>query len=213
MAAYLWWLLFPILSIARCKQRICFLLYSWKLLSSQLRCLIGATDTGDTEKYCLTKIAQNLDFAPWGHRNQCYIMGLLCGYLLHITKGRTIKIPPVVNMMIWQFFLLLFFAIIYAPYHTELETGYETPMQRYSSCLFCVIKLLRTFFLSRFWYSCSNLMWGICLFWLIFACCRGYGGDLRGNVSDIMQHVFGMFFTQARSMISSHGADGAQLQR
>ena len=143
MAAYLWWLLFPILSIARCKQMTCFLSYSWKLLSSQLRCLIGATDTGDTEKYCLTNIAQNLDFAPWGHRNQCYIMGLLCGYVLHITKGRTIKIPPVVDLMIWQFFLLLFFAIIYAPYHTELETAgydltrYETPMQRYSSCLFC----------------------------------------------------------------------------
>ena len=159
-----------------------FLSYSWKLLSSQLRCLIGATDTGDTEKYCLTNIAQNLDFAPWGHRNQCYIMGLLCGYMLHLTKGHTIKIPQVVNMMIWQFFLLLFFAIIYAPYHTELETGYETPMQRYSSCLFCFIELLRTFLPSRFWYSCSNLMWGICLFWLIFACCRGYGGDLRRNV-------------------------------
>ena len=114
-----------------------FFSHSWKLLSSQLRCLIGATDTGDTDKYCLTNIAQNLDFAPWGHRNQCYIMGLLCGYLLHITKGRMIKIPPVVNLMIWQFFLLLFFAIIYAPYHTELETGYETAMQRYSSCLFC----------------------------------------------------------------------------
>ena len=96
---------------------------------SQLRCLIGATDTGDTEKYCFMDIATNLDFAPWGHRNQCYIMGLLCGYVLHFTKGRTIKIPPVVNLMLWQFFLAGFFAVIYAPYNTELE-GYETPLQR-----------------------------------------------------------------------------------
>ena len=137
MAAYLWWLLFPILSIARCKQRTCFLSYSWNLLSSQLRCLIGATDTGDTDKYCLTNIAQNLDFAPWGHRNQCYIMGLLCGYVLHITKGRIIKIPPVVNLMLWQFFLAGFFAIIYGPYNTELETGFDTPMQKYFH--FCVV--------------------------------------------------------------------------
>merc|ERR1719341_137560 len=146
MAAYLWWLLFPILSIA-----------------CQLRCLIGATDTGDTEKYCFMDIATSLDFAPWGHRNQCYIMGLLCGYVLHFTKGRTIKIPPVVNLMLWQFFLAGFFAVIYAPYNTELE-GYETPLQ-------------------RFWYSCSNLMWGICLFWLIFACCRGYGGPINDLLS------------------------------
>merc|ERR1712107_375280 len=70
MAAYLWWLLFPILSIA-----------------SQLRCLIGATDTGDTEKYCLTNIAQNLDFAPWGHRNQCYITGLQLPFKrLHVPR-------------------------------------------------------------------------------------------------------------------------------
>ena len=35
----------------------------------------------------------------------------------------------------------------------------------------------------------------------------------RQIVSDIMQNVFGMFFAQAQSMISSHGADGAPLQR
>jgi peptidoglycan/LPS O-acetylase OafA/YrhL len=65
--------------------------------------------------------------------------------------------------MLWQFFLAGFFAVIYAPYNTELE-GYETPLQ-------------------RFWYSCSNLMWGICLFWLIFACCRGYGGPINDLLS------------------------------
>ena len=37
--------------------------------------------------------------------------------------------------------------------------------------------------------------------------------EIRQSVSDIMQHVFGVLFAQARSMISSHGADGAQLQR
>ena len=89
------------------------------------------------------------------------------------------------------------------------------------SLLFWWCELLRTCLPSRFWYSCSNLMWGICLFWLIFACCRGYGGDFRRNVWRNKTCLSGklfliscnMFFAQAPSMISSHGADGARLQR
>ena len=153
------------------------------LLSSQLRCLNGVLpsfEQEDLEKYCFTDISQPFfeSFPPWTRRNQCYILGLLCGYVLHITKGRKIKIPPVVNLMLWQFFLALFFAVMYGPYNTELETWPPAePLQRSIIHVFCFICL--TFRTSRFWYSCSNLMWGICMFWLIFACCRGYGGAFR----------------------------------
>ena len=104
-------------------------------ISSQLRCLNGVLpswNTEDLEKYCFTDISQNFfdSFPPWTRRNQCYILGLLCGYVLHITKGRKIKIPPVVNLLLWQFVLALFFAVMYGPYNTELETGIDTPLQR-----------------------------------------------------------------------------------
>ena len=75
-------------------------------------------------------------------------MGLLCGYVLHITKGRTIKIPPVVNLMLWQFFLAGFFGVMYGPYNTELETGYETPLQKYFSFVLAAFNSDR--FLSQF---------------------------------------------------------------
>ena len=78
----------------------------------------------------------------------------------------------------------------------------------------CCIKL------SRFWYSCSNMMWGLCLFWLVFACCRGYGGDI------LQKKIFEWYFPrkeilyirsnktyQVQSTISSPGAVGVQLQR
>ena len=183
-------------------------------LSSILRCLNGVLDTGDAEKYCFTDISQTFaqGFPPWSVRNQCYIMGLLCGYVLHITKGRKINIPPVVNLMLWQFFLCLFFAVMYGPYNTELETGIDTTLQRSILYLFfCCIKL------SRFWYSCSNMMWGLCLFWLVFACCRGYGGDI------LLKKIFECYFPrkvllyirsnktyQVQSTISSPGAVGVQ---
>ena len=170
------------------QRESCFLHFKKELsltvdLSSQLRCLNGILPhfaEEDVEKYCFTDISQPFfdGFPPWSRRNQCYIIGLLCGYVLHITKGRTIKIPPVVNLILWQFFLAIFFAVIYGPYNTELEAGINTPLQRSIIHFFCLIR--NAFKLtSRFWYSCSNLMWGICLFWLIFACCRGYGGAFK----------------------------------
>ena len=94
----------------------------------------GALETGEVDKYCYNDIAPFFGdgYAPWSRRNQCYILGLLCGYVLHNTKGRKINIPPVVNLLIWQFFLLLFFAVIYGPYNTELKNGIDTALQRCS---------------------------------------------------------------------------------
>ena len=80
------------------------------------------------------------------------------GHLLHITKGRKINIPPTVNLLIWEAVLLLFSALVYAPYHTDLDDiSSGKPI-------------------ARFWYACSHMMWGLCLSWLVFACCRGLGG-------------------------------------
>ena len=85
-------------------------------------------------------------------------MGLLLGHFLHITKGKKINIPPAVNLMIWEAVLLLFFALVYAPYDNDLEDFSSGEP------------------ISRFWFACSHMMWGLCLSWLIFACCRGLGG-------------------------------------
>ena len=150
--AYLWWLLCPILSI------------SWLL-----RCADGILHSGmdledAAQEFCWTNVIESLDFAPWGRRCQCYIMGLLAGHILHVTKGKKINISPVLNVIIWQAVLSVFFALVYAPYGTELDNGIENRLQ-------------------RFWYSSSHLMWGICLTWTVFACCRGLGGIVNDILS------------------------------
>ena len=139
-------------TISILQNKTCFLHSKTELtptyyLSSQLRCLNGVLPSfkqEDLEKYCFTDISQPFfdSFPPWTRRNQCYILGLLCGYVLHITKGRKIKIPPVVNLMIWQFVLALFFAVMYGPYNTELETWPPAePLQRSIIHVFCFICL------------------------------------------------------------------------
>ena len=99
----------------------------------------ASTSQSPSQTHCFTDISQPFfeSFPPWTRRNQCYILGLLCGYVLHITKGRKIEIPPVVNLMLWQFFLAIFFAVMYGPYNTELENGIDTPLQRSILHIFC----------------------------------------------------------------------------
>lgn len=125
-----------------------FIPYELALLlfvSSVLRCANGILETGEAEKYCYNDIGPFFEgFAPWSRRNQCYILGLLCGYVLHNTKGRKIHIPPVINLLLWQFFLLLFFAVIYGPHNTELNNGIDTVLQRYSmNCSYHLFPLPR----------------------------------------------------------------------
>ena len=138
VAAFFWWSVWLALSVG-----------------FSLRCAINM----DIDS-CWLDVINNPEFAPYGRRSQCYIMGLLLGYVLHTTKKTKVSIPNFVNLVTWIAVLMLFFALVYAPYNTNLEEyGGEAK--------------------QRFWYSCSHLMWGICLFWLIFACCRGYGGIIN----------------------------------
>jgi peptidoglycan/LPS O-acetylase OafA/YrhL len=151
VTAYLWWFLFPVASVA------------WTLNCFRSYFAWPPVDTNDT---CWSETIGNPDFAPWGRRNQCYILGLFLGHILHITKGKKINIPPVVNLIIWQAVFLVLFAIIYAPYDSLLRD--------YSSGLTPQ---------NQFWRSCSHLIWGLCLCWIIFACCRGHGGLVNDLLS------------------------------
>ena len=114
VAAYAWWFMFMTLSVAWCFQ-CSFEITGWK--------------SGEIEIPCKTNVVENPDFAFYGRRNQCYMVGLLLGHFLHITKGKKISIPPAVNLLIWETVLLLFFALVYAPYETDLENfSSEKPM-------------------------------------------------------------------------------------
>ena len=94
------------------------------------------------------------NFSPWGWRNQCYIIGLMTGYLLHITKDKGVKIHPALNLIIWAAVSSVAFLLVYGPHWITTEDQYSD---------------------YRFMHKWT---WGLCLSWVTFACVRGYGGNL-----------------------------------
>ena len=106
------------------------------------------------------------NFAPWGWRSHCYMLGLLMGYILHTTKDKTIKISWFVNVGAWIVAFLAGFAVVYGPY--DIPSDYHE---------------------SDFWLKyrafvhLHKLTWGLCLSWVVFACVKGYGGPINDFLS------------------------------
>ena len=41
------------------------------------------------------------NFCPWGWRSQCYILGIMTGYLLWVTKDKKVVIDKKLNCLVW----------------------------------------------------------------------------------------------------------------
>ena len=165
VAAYAWWFMFLTLSVAWC-----------------IRCTFEFTDWIPGEIPCWMDVVQSQDFAVYGRRNQCYIVGLLLGHFLHITKGKKINIPPAVNLLIWEAVLLLFFAshfhlfissclhcVMSSLFHlfTVLHLFITSPLHGFISSLFhlCIISPLHSFISSLLSFFIAKS-----LHWVCFIC-------------------------------------------
>ena len=99
------------------------------------------------------------NFAPWGTRSHCYMLGLLMGYVLHTTKGTTVKINRILNILLWLVTFTAGAAVVYGPYWH---------MTRSSLLVYLT------------WY---RLTWGLCLSWVTFSCVKGHGGVVNDLLS------------------------------
>ena len=88
-----------------------------------------------------------------------YIIGLLLGYILHITKNKPFKMNTLVVIWAWIIAFGIGFAVIYG-LDISLLPLMETPSK----------------FENAFYGGFHRAAWAVALGWLIFACCRGYGG-------------------------------------
>jgi len=89
-------------------------------------------------------------------RMQPYLIGLLLGYILFKTKGKTVRIPPVMNLIFWIVSLGLGWLVVLGIY----------PLYRYE------YSLVQTTIYSSFF----RIPWSIALSYVIFSCIKGYGG-------------------------------------
>ena len=142
--------------------------------------MMWASDTNGYNEFAQKWSLPGWDFAPFGGRSHCYMLGLMTGYILHTTKNTDIKIPWIVNIAIWTMVSGVALSLIYGTYDMDTYNKYKA------------------------WMIMNRAVWGLCLSWVVFACVKGYGGlvndflswGLWGPISKIsfMTYLFHMSF-------------------
>jgi len=99
------------------------------------------------------------DFAPWGRRNHCYLIGLMTGYILHVYKNKEIKINKALNIFLWFIAFCLGYEMVYAPWEFSSLPEY------------------------RAYITTRKAVWGFCLSWVTISCIKGYGGPVNDFLS------------------------------
>ena len=113
----------------------------------------------------------NFYYRPW-MRFTPYIVGILFGYFLHITKNRNVKINYLANIWLWFISLVIGVSVVY---------GLTYP-DRYESQNISIIEVPNFTppamdpIPNAIYAGFHRLGWSLALGWVIFACCRGYGG-------------------------------------
>ncbi|XP_072938825.1 uncharacterized protein [Epargyreus clarus] len=93
-----------------------------------------------------------------------FFMGMVLGYILHLCRGKRVKINPIVVLMLWIFALALFATPFYTTY---LIVQLDWDNQAVDSSI----------------NSFQRSIWALALGWLIFACVQGYGGPINWFLS------------------------------
>ncbi|KAL4237445.1 hypothetical protein ACF0H5_002162 [Mactra antiquata] len=112
---------------------------------------------------------------PWGQngalygrpyaRWSVYIVGMLTGYILSVTKNR-IKINKFIAMFCWCCAIATALAVIYGQYYYNHHPNTKMTMTA-----------------SVFYVSLSRTAWSLCLAWVVLACVSGNGGPVKDILS------------------------------
>ena len=119
-------------------------------------------DSSVYEEFAANHHLPPFNYSPWGYRGQSYLMGLITGYILYISKDSKIQIDGRVNLVIWQIIGFIGLALIYGPYWLPGPGG-----DQYNF----IYKVL------------FKVSWSLVLGWVTFACSKGFGGIVNDFLS------------------------------
>jgi len=93
-------------------------------------------------------------------RSPPYLLGILLGYLLHVTKNKPVKIPKMLVAFLWAASTAVALAVVYGlvPFLREDKVPHVDDLTRVA------------------YGSLNHFAWALSLSWVIFACIKGYGG-------------------------------------
>ena len=105
------------------------------------------------------------DYMQWNYvvpwcRFSPYIVGILLGYFLHNTKSKPFKMSQATNLWGWVIAIATGLAIVYGLDIPKIVTE-EKKLTMAENVLYG---------------GFHRLGWAIAISWVIFTCCRGYGG-------------------------------------
>ncbi|XP_071446215.1 nose resistant to fluoxetine protein 6-like [Hetaerina americana] len=111
-----------------------------------------------------------LDYTQYIHmathnRMGPYVLGLMIGFVLNNLRGKSVVLSKLTVICGWIMSFALFIFVLYGPY-TTLQMG--TPHQPFPDSIYA---------------STHRIAWAIALGWLVFACCKGYGGPINQILS------------------------------
>ncbi|XP_048480394.1 uncharacterized protein LOC105382199 [Plutella xylostella] len=93
-----------------------------------------------------------------------FFVGMIFGYVIHISRQRRIQIKKNVNILLWTLWLALMSTCIYVHFPTQ-QSEWDNP----------IVDIV----LNSFW----RPAWAVGVGWMIFACDQGYGGPLNWLLS------------------------------
>ena len=86
------------------------------------------------------------NFSPWGWRSQCYILGIMTGYLLWVTKDKKVVIDKKLNLLIWFNAIVLGLLLVYRNFRGFHDQSVVDKLGKVHSVLLCYLLLLNGLF-------------------------------------------------------------------
>ncbi|ELT93753.1 hypothetical protein CAPTEDRAFT_227362 [Capitella teleta] len=114
-------------------------------------------------KLAMTDSFYQIYIAPWC-RKGAYLIGVLCGFTLYKTSTSLFKMHWSVVVAGWAAAAALALSVIYGL--LNVSRGHMISWE-----------------LNAFYSAVHREVWALALFWLVFACCRGYGGPVNAILS------------------------------
>ncbi|XP_013185281.2 LOW QUALITY PROTEIN: O-acyltransferase like protein [Amyelois transitella] len=93
-----------------------------------------------------------------------FFVGMIYGYVLHVNKGKKLRIPKMQSLALWILAIGIIVTVVFTT-HTIIQLDWDNQLA------------------DNFINSFMRPVWALSIGWIIFACSKGYGGPVNWVLS------------------------------